>query len=533
MNAENNNQEMLELLSAYLDDELTEAQRERVEQMLAEDVRARSLLMNLRDASEAVSGLDIEEIPRNITDEVLYALERDTLLDGNEDLAVMAGERHLRMRQFMGAAGIMILVGAVVVVVFSIMKNPAMVESDLGPLAKNDVQEQVAAEGAAAEKKVMPGDENVVRFKSFGEAARSLGNRGGKDEPADEVVADAVEPEIMAGAVMAEEVELPKIPPMEEFVLPEAKWGSIKLSSEVAGDDTVVAERLKNLVSRYGGSYFTGSGSGVQSFAFVCKAEEFKEFYIELRDVLAGEIDLVLDGSEKYRQVTVKGVSGDEVCMIAKLADGSDQLGLAEMIVPDGRIKYQQVEDIDDRPLWAQLADIVPEEYRLDFGKKLNEHFGAMEAEGVDTEGLLVASAEGGIQAGVGEGDSTDSEIVRGRQRAVPMKGAIQARRISTEPAEKRMVEEGVLSVDTADDVEKKTAVGFVANEAIETTAADVLAEAAAKPLAEKARAKVSEKVEADYIAVEILLTAGSVKSEDKMPDVPEGEIDGRIDFGF
>ena len=527
MNAENNNQEMLELLSAYLDDELTESQRDRVEQMLTDDVRARSLLANLRDASDAVSGLGVEEIPRDITDEVLYALERDTLLDGNEDLAVMAGERHLRMRQFMGAAGIMILVGAVVVVVYSIMKNPGLVDSDLGPLAKNEVVEQMVAEGVAGGA-VSGAEENsnVVRFESFGEAARSLGKRRTEDGAVEKALEPvAADVEIMADIVMEQEVELPKLPPMKDFVMPEARLGEVRLASEVAGGDVVVIERLKNLVARYGGSYLSGSGSGAHSFAFVCKAVDFVDFYAELRDVLAGEIDLVLDGQGDYRQVMVKGISGDEVGMIAKLADGADQLKLAEMIVPGGRIEYVEQELEVVRPLWAQMAELVPEEFRVEFGDKLKEHFGTMETGVSLEEGELVASAAGdGAAAGV-EADGSILERAVGVKKAMPMKGAMRSKRMAAEPAENGLVEEGVLSAEKAEEGEKASG-GFVANEAVETMAAAV------EPVVETEKVKVSEKVEADFIAVEILLSVVAGESGDVVP-VQDGEIDGRIEFGF
>ena len=543
-------------MSAYLDDELTDGQRDKVEQMLAEDVRARSLLQNLRDASNAVSGLGIEEIPRDMTDEVLYALERDTLLDGNEDLAVIAGERHLRMRQFMGAAGIMILVGAVVVVVFSIMKNPAMVDNGLGPLAKNDSNEQIASdisrEGVGGKSK-KANDE--LMFESLSDAARSLSGKG-KEGPVEEiaedtVVADAADDgsveEVMANMIMEPVEELPKLPPMPEFVLPEARWGTVKLASEVAAGDVVVVERLKNLVGRFGGNYLAGSGAGAHSFAFVCKSGEFDEFYADLRDVLDGKVDLVLDEQGGYKQVKVKGITGDEVGVIAKLADGEDQLGLAEMIVPGGRIEYVEHEVIDDRPLWAQMAELVPEEYRLDFGDKLKDYFEAYESGELDASGELVASAKetSGVSAGV---DDSSSILNRakgsGNAKAMPMMRAMAAKKMAADIVADDAAADQKQAVLSAEKIvsSENGASGFVANdgsvgavmaESVKVEADDMSAAdetvVAAEPVKEKVK---GEKVQADYIAVEILLTVGSKESEDEEP-VQSGEIGGRIEFGL
>ena len=557
MNVENNNQEMLELLSAYLDDELTEGQRDRVEQMLAEDVRARSLLQNLRDASDAVSGLGVEEIPRDISDEVLYALERDTLLDGNEDMAVMAGERHLRMRQFMGAAGIMILVGAVVVVVYGIMKNPGIDESGTGPLAINDVKEKVAADAAndGAVNGLEDGS-NVVRFESFSDMARSLAkkDKGEETEIASTMAADAVDQDIAeADIALEEEIVMPELPPMKEFVLPEAKWGAVKLASEIDSGDVVVIERLKNLVGKYGGNYLSGSGAGAHSFAFVCKADDFDKFYVELRDVLAGGIDLVLDGQDEYKQIRVKSVTGEEVGTIAKLADAGDQLGLVEMIVPGGRMEYVENEKVDDRPLWAQMADIVPEEYRVDFGDKLKEYFETYKGSGAEAEEKLVANAK--VSEDIAEmADDNNSILARATENNKAAVKPKLMRAMVNRPIDDGQAGKEKGTVLSAERVAAGAgpAGGFTANAVSDVQAVEEKAEKSEGDSAElvvkadnvdaveeqievmpaaEPKEKAS-KVKADYIAVEIFLTVSKEESEDEAP-VRDGEIDGRIDFGF
>jgi hypothetical protein len=79
-----------ELLSAYLDDELSAEERTRVEERLAVDPQARQLLAELRGVSQAVQSLPAEKLGVDLSDAVLRRAER-AILATNEQTA--ANER--------------------------------------------------------------------------------------------------------------------------------------------------------------------------------------------------------------------------------------------------------------------------------------------------------------------------------------------------------------------------------------------------------------------------------------------------------
>lgn len=77
-----------ELLSAYLDGELTAAEQARVEQFLAENPAARQTLDNLRSVSLAVQGLPVLRVGEDLSDRVLRHAERAILAGPNEPAAL-------------------------------------------------------------------------------------------------------------------------------------------------------------------------------------------------------------------------------------------------------------------------------------------------------------------------------------------------------------------------------------------------------------------------------------------------------------
>src|SRR5262245_41206159 len=64
-----------ELLSAYLDGELTPEERAAVEARLASDPEAEHLLHQLRSVSQSVQRLQIEPVGRDLRDEILRRIE--------------------------------------------------------------------------------------------------------------------------------------------------------------------------------------------------------------------------------------------------------------------------------------------------------------------------------------------------------------------------------------------------------------------------------------------------------------------------
>ena len=71
-----------ELLSAYLDDELTPEERARVEERLAADPAARQLLDELRAVSRAMKDLPPATLGADLRETVLRRAERAMLVSG-------------------------------------------------------------------------------------------------------------------------------------------------------------------------------------------------------------------------------------------------------------------------------------------------------------------------------------------------------------------------------------------------------------------------------------------------------------------
>jgi hypothetical protein len=131
-------EDLAQILSAYLDGQLASAETARIEERLAEDPEARTLLEQLRQVSQMVHSLPHTSAPADLADEVMQQLERDALLGVSDTPEEMAGRTHLRFRRFAAAAAILILAGAVVIIVYSVLfKSPTKPIVDIEPpLAK-------------------------------------------------------------------------------------------------------------------------------------------------------------------------------------------------------------------------------------------------------------------------------------------------------------------------------------------------------------------------------------------------------------
>jgi len=102
--------EMGELLSAYLDDELTPEERARVEARIATDADARALLSELRAAADAVRALPHDAAPPEILDAVSTRLERDALLAGDDQDVTLARHRRSPVRATLAVAAMLAVV---------------------------------------------------------------------------------------------------------------------------------------------------------------------------------------------------------------------------------------------------------------------------------------------------------------------------------------------------------------------------------------------------------------------------------------
>src|SRR5437868_3019343 len=98
-------QRLIEQLSAYLDDELTPAQRREVEAFLAGEEEARALLSELRAMSQALRELPRAKASERLLEGVRTRLERDALLGRSQSRAV-APAGYSRGLRWLGAAAI-------------------------------------------------------------------------------------------------------------------------------------------------------------------------------------------------------------------------------------------------------------------------------------------------------------------------------------------------------------------------------------------------------------------------------------------
>ncbi len=99
----------LELLTAYLDGELSEAKRREVEGWLAQDRSAQSLLADLGRTARLVSALPREQAPRDLSGRITVRLEREALL-GNSPPAPRTSSSRSRWLGWMALAASIALV---------------------------------------------------------------------------------------------------------------------------------------------------------------------------------------------------------------------------------------------------------------------------------------------------------------------------------------------------------------------------------------------------------------------------------------
>jgi len=137
-----------DLLSAYLDDELSAADRAAVESKLAESAEWRSVLDEVREAREAVRALPARDAPAGWWDHLLATADAEVV-----DLASARHRRRLRPRRWAAAAS---AAAAAVIIGVSVVPGEDRVHPDVSTFvdahavrssAGNDVISNVA--GAA------------------------------------------------------------------------------------------------------------------------------------------------------------------------------------------------------------------------------------------------------------------------------------------------------------------------------------------------------------------------------------------------
>lgn len=118
--------EIEELLSHYIDGELSEREQTEVRRMAANDERFAERLIRMQKQKELLENLPVESAPDGITDVVRGALERKFLLNQTPAAADgVAGARNLFARHAMTAAIIFVLFGGLLYLVMQVFRPPA------------------------------------------------------------------------------------------------------------------------------------------------------------------------------------------------------------------------------------------------------------------------------------------------------------------------------------------------------------------------------------------------------------------------
>jgi len=111
-----------ELLSSYLDGEITVREQTEVQRLIRHDPQVAKRLRQLSQCRALVAGLPVAKAPQQTMEEITYALERRTLLQERAETAQTGpGARHLFIRKLVAAAAMLALVAALTAVVYTIV----------------------------------------------------------------------------------------------------------------------------------------------------------------------------------------------------------------------------------------------------------------------------------------------------------------------------------------------------------------------------------------------------------------------------
>jgi hypothetical protein len=123
-----------ELLSGYLDGQLSERHCTEVKRLIAHDEQVARQLQQLEKCRELLAGLPRAKAPAGLVEAVKESLERRVLVDEYyQRSGVRAGQRSLFVRRLVAAAAMVALAGALGLVVFNILRPEPAVHK---PLAK-------------------------------------------------------------------------------------------------------------------------------------------------------------------------------------------------------------------------------------------------------------------------------------------------------------------------------------------------------------------------------------------------------------
>lgn len=135
--------EMEELLSALVDDEATERQKNEFIRLVRHDPSIAEHLAVMQRQKQVLAALPVDSAPESLVEDVRSALERRQILGHTSGQTSVTGTAHLFMRRVLTAAAMFLLpIGLLSFVVYEIVKPP----SD-GPVGYTAAEKMTAAGG--------------------------------------------------------------------------------------------------------------------------------------------------------------------------------------------------------------------------------------------------------------------------------------------------------------------------------------------------------------------------------------------------
>jgi hypothetical protein len=141
-----------ELLSGYLDDQLSPRQLTELKRLLAHDLQFRQELETIERQRQLLRSLPIESAPAELAEEIKSVLERRFILDDSARRSDIAGKRGLRFRRWAATAAMILLpLLALGVVVYTILQPTEQTPNTSEPVVAIENSSSAGASAASPE----------------------------------------------------------------------------------------------------------------------------------------------------------------------------------------------------------------------------------------------------------------------------------------------------------------------------------------------------------------------------------------------
>ncbi len=361
-------EELLILLNAYIDGELSSARMEKLERQLTENPELRILLSQLHRTREVVAELPRLRAPEGMAEDILRNMERDALLSLDKQKAVRDGRNHLFARRFAASAAMLLLCAAAVMVIYNILKSPArQVKPPVGynkpvialrspagqSVSGQPIEEQFVSGRSAPLQSVRRGAPRQPALAIRGDNPSVLSAPNDLTNPVNVTNENnrnniANMTDISKGGAIAADAANISVPAGYSSV-----YSSLKII--LTGNNVpFYGRKLRQLLAdnNINHSICSNINNNKQQYAFICSLGKFKKLYPLLANIPAEHIGLVLPGKSGSQSIFIPEPSEKQVMTLACLADTSQRRVLAM------KFAHQQLEAIPGNSLSdKQLGD--------------------------------------------------------------------------------------------------------------------------------------------------------------------------------